>query len=62
MHADTSDIGCSDHFLVWMELGRTCKSHRRIMKWCLDRFEVEDVHVRPKNQKALEDEVYVGIF
>ena len=29
VHVDTSDIGCSDHFLVWMELGRACKkSHK----------------------------------
>ena len=33
VHVDSSDIGCSDHFLVWMELGRACKltkSCRRI--------------------------------
>ena len=45
--------------LVWMDLGRACKltkSHRRIIKkWCLDRFEVEDV--RSNYQKALENEV-----
>ena len=54
---DSSDIGCSDHFLVWMELGRACtltKSCRRIIKkWCLDRFEVEDG--RSKYQRALEE-------
>ena len=59
VHVDSSDIGCSDHFLVWMELGRACKltkSRRRIIKkWCLDRFEVEDV--RSNYQKALEKEV-----
>ena len=41
--------------LVWMELGKACKltkSRRRIKKWCLDRFEVEDV--RTRYQKALE--------
>ena len=58
MLVDSSNIGCSDHFLVWIELGRACKltkSHRRIIKkWCLDRFEVEDV--RSKYQKALEEE------
>ena len=40
-----------------MELGRACKltkSRRRIIKkWCLDRFEVEDV--RSKHQKAFEE-------
>ena len=25
VHVDNTDIGCSDHFLVWMELGRTAK-------------------------------------
>ena len=58
MLVDSSDIGCSDHFLAWMELGRTCKltkSHGRIIKkWYLDRFEVEDV--RFKYQKVLEEE------
>ena len=59
VHVDTSDIRCSDHFLVWMEFGRACKltkSHRTIIKkWCLDRFEVDNV--RYKYQKALEDEM-----
>ena len=59
VHVDSSNIGCSNHFLVWMELGRACKltkSRRRIIKkWCLHRFEVEDV--RSKYQKALEEEV-----
>ena len=59
VHVDSSDIGCSDHCLVWMELGRAyklTKSRRRIIKkWCLDRFEVEDV--RSNYQKALEKEV-----
>ena len=58
VHVDSSDIGCSDHLLVWMELGTACKltkSHRRIIqKWCLDRFEVEDV--RSKYQRALQEE------
>ena len=44
---NASDIGCSDHFLVWMYLGRACKltkSCRRIIKqWHLCRFEIEDV-------------------
>ena len=34
VHVDSSDIGCSDHVLVWMELGRACKltkSRRRII-------------------------------
>ena len=58
MYVHTLDIGRSDHFLVWMDLGRACKltkSHRRIIKWRLDRFEVEDV--RSNYQRALEEEV-----
>ena len=58
-YSDALDIGCSDHLLVLMELGRACKltkSCRRInKKWCLNRFEVEDV--RFNNQTALEEEV-----
>ena len=30
VHVDSLDIGCSDHFLVWMELGRACKLHLRV--------------------------------
>ena len=26
VHVDNTDIGCSDHFLVWVELGRTAKN------------------------------------
>ena len=37
-----------------MELGRATKNRRRIIKkWCLDRFEVEDV--RSEYQKALKE-------
>ena len=25
VHVNSFDIGCSDHLLVWMELGRACK-------------------------------------
>ena len=28
VHVDNTDIGCSDHFLVWMELGRTAKNFK----------------------------------
>ena len=41
MHVDGTDIGSSDHFLVWMELSRATKSPKRkcvIRRWCLDRF------------------------
>ena len=56
---DASDIGCLDYFLVWMDLGRAytlTKSRRRVIKkWCLDRFELEDV--RANYQRPLEEEV-----
>ena len=43
----------SDHFLVWMELGRVAKCSRRekrvIRKWQLDRFDDEEVKRRYQN-------------
>ena len=45
MNVDSTDIGVSDHFLVWLELGKVAKCFRKqkctIRKWCLNRF-VED--------------------
>ena len=42
VHVDNTDIGCSDHFLVWMELGRTAKNFKKekrvIRRWRLERF------------------------
>ena len=42
MNVDSTDIGVSDHFLVWFELGRVAKFCRKlkrtITKWRLDRF------------------------
>ena len=53
------DNGCSDHFLVWMELGRITDRSRRekhvIKSWRLDRFANEEVKVR--YQEALKAEV-----
>ena len=46
---DNTDIGCSDHFPVWMELGRITNRSRKkcVIKWCrLDRFTNEDVKIR----------------
>ena len=49
VHVDNTDIGCSDHFLVWMELGRVAnrsrKEKRVIKRWRLDRFTNEEVKV-----------------
>ena len=53
------DIGCSDHFLVWMELGRIANRSRKekcvIKRWRLDRFTNEEVKVR--YQEVLKAEV-----
>ena len=53
------DIGKSDHFLVWMELGRTVKTteqqKRVIKKWHIEWF--QDEEVRQKYQEALSVEV-----
>ena len=61
LHSLTSstDIGMSDHFLVWLELGRTAKNSRKqkrtIRRWRLDKFG-DDV-VREKYCEALQAEV-----
>ena len=42
VQVDRTDIGASDHYLVWLELGRTTKHSRKgkcvIRKWRLDRL------------------------
>ena len=47
-------IGSSDHFLVWMELGRASKTSKRrkrvIRRWHLDIF--EDVEVKLSYQNV----------
>ena len=61
VQVDTVDIGKSDHFLVWMEMGRTVKTtnlkqqKRVIKKWRIERF--QDEEVRQKYQEALSVEV-----
>ena len=56
---DSTDIGCSDHFLVWMEIGRVTKRGKKVKRvlrrWRLERF--DDVKVRVTYQKALQAEV-----
>ena len=56
---DSTDIGMSDNFLVWLELGRTAKNYRKqkrtIRRWCLDKFG-DDV-VREKYCEALQADV-----
>ena len=47
VNVDSTDIGVSDHFLVWLELGRVAKCCRKqkrtIRKWRLDRFAEDGV-------------------
>ena len=59
VQVNISDIGASDHFLVWLELGRITKcctkQKRTIRKWRVDRF--SDEGVRAKYSEALKAEV-----
>ena len=45
---DSRDIGCYDHFLVWMEIGRVTKTGKKVKRvlrrWRLERF--DDVKVK----------------
>ena len=45
-----TDIGCSDHFLVWMGLGIFAKNKYKckcvLRRWRLDRFENDEVKLR----------------
>ena len=60
VHVDGTDIRSSDHFLVWMEIGRTTKTskqRKRVIRiWHLDRFG-DDV-VKLSYQNALRAEVH----
>ena len=55
---DSTDIGASDHFLVWIELGRIrkCikKAKRVIRRWRLNRFVDDNVKVKYKNALQVE--------
>ena len=56
---DRTDIGASDHFLVWCELARTTKCAKKgkriIRRWRLERF-VDD-EVKARYQEALRGSV-----
>ena len=56
---DSTDIGMSDHFLVWLELGRIATNSRKqkctIRRWRLDKF--GDNVVRENYCEALQAEV-----
>ena len=49
---DRTDIGISDHFLLWLELGRLTKRHtkgkRVTKKWRLDKFYDKEIIIRYK--------------
>ena len=40
---DSRNIGCSDHFFVWMEIGRVTKRGNKVKcvlrRWHLERFD-----------------------
>ena len=54
VHVDNTDIGCSDHSLVWMELDRTAKNFKKEER--LERFDEDEVKLRYQN--ALKAEVH----
>ena len=60
VHVEGTDIGSSDHLLVWMELGRASKTSKKrtrvIRRWHLDRF--GDDEVKLSYQNALMAEVH----
>ena len=59
VHVDGTDIGSSDHFLVWMALGPASKTSKKrtrvIRRWRLDIF--GDDEVKLSYQNALMAEV-----
>ena len=61
VHVDGTDIGCSDHFLVWMELGPASKTSKKIKhvikRWHLSKF--GDDEVKLSYQNTLMAEVYM---
>ena len=38
VHVDSTDVGCSDHYLVWMELGRTTKTYTKKAKRVIRKY------------------------
>ena len=60
MYVDSTDIGSSDHFLVWMELHRASKTSKKrksvIRRWRFDRFGDDEIKLSFPN--ALMAEVH----
>ena len=60
---DRTDIGISDHFLLWLELGRLTQRHtkgkRVIKKWRLDRFDDKEIVIRYKKALSIEEPYFI---
>ena len=60
---DRTDIGISDHFLLWLELGRLTKRHtkgkRVIKKWRLDRFDDKEIVICYKKALSIEEPNFI---
>ena len=60
---DRTDIGISDHFLLWLELGRLTKRRtkgkRVIKKWRLDRFDDKEIVIRYKKVLSIEEPNFI---
>ena len=58
VQVDSTDIGASDHFLVWLELGRTTKCIKKgksvIRRWRLDRFVNDEVKAKYRDALCAE--------
>ena len=58
VQVDSTDIGPSNHFLVWIELCRTTKCSKKgkrvIRRWRLDRFVDDDVNVNYRDALQAE--------
>ena len=56
---DRTDIGISDHFLLWLELGcltkRRTKGKRAIKKWQLDKFDDKEIAIHHKKVLSIEE-------
>ena len=60
VHVDSTDIGSSDHLLLWVELGKVkkprCDRKKRVIyQWRVDAL--RDKELREKYQEALKLEV-----
>ena len=61
MCVDRTDI--SDHFLLWLELGRLTKCHTKvkcvIKKWQLDWFDDKEIVIRYKKALSIEESTFI---